>query len=79
MGNRFAVVLRTSLSIQWKYPTSSSLMLTLLAQNAPQESMLSAALKWPAIPILIFGCGGLLLLSVLMLTVLLVASTRRRD
>jgi len=55
-------------------------MFTLLAQNAPQESMLSAALKWPAIPLLIFGCGGIaLVVVVLILAVLLFASARKRD
>jgi hypothetical protein len=54
-------------------------MFMLLAQNAPQESMLSAALKWPAIPLLMFGCGGIALVIVVLLAVLLFASARKRD
>ena len=55
-------------------------MFTLLAQNAPQESMLSAALKWPAIPLLIFGCGGIVVvIVVVILAVLLFASARKRE
>lgn len=59
---------------------TSVLMLTLLAQNAPQESMLSAALKWPATPLLIFSCGGMaLMIVVFILAALLFASARRRE
>lgn len=55
-------------------------MLLLLAQAAPKESMLAAALKWIGPRVLIFSCGGALFLFVIvMLLFVLIASSKRND
>jgi hypothetical protein len=54
-------------------------MLLLFAQAVPKESMLAAALKWIGPRVLIFSCGGVLLLFVIVvLTLVLIASSKSK-